>query len=128
VAFHYTFLGIINFIVVAFAFYQSILTRDLPSHFNDARYVTLCMGILMEAFILGIPTLCGVGSNPTAKFLVQTLLVAFTCFATLEPNFAPKFSMRRQQATSSREERDDARMEWIRGQIAMHPFFGGCHV
>lgn len=51
------FLTVINGLVVVYAYYQSYLTRDMPTQFNESYYLSLCIAIMIEAFLLGVPIL-----------------------------------------------------------------------
>lgn len=48
------------------------------------------MAMLLEGFLLGGPLLFMVGSQPTAAFLVQALVVILVCLPIPGPMFLPK--------------------------------------
>lgn len=83
-------LFVVNLAALLFANYQCFLARNLPSDFNESFYVTLTNAGILEALILGSPMLFLVYDNPTANFLVRSLLVAIICFTILLPTFIPK--------------------------------------
>lgn len=83
-------LVVINVCIVASAFLRAFQTRHLPSQFNEAGYMTVCMVIILEAFFLGLPIMFLSGANPTAFFLIRAFLVVALCCAILGPNFLPK--------------------------------------
>lgn len=89
-----------NFVAVAGANYQAYLTRNMPSSFNEALHLSICMAMLLEAFLLGVPLLFMVGSRPIAAFSVRLLLVTAICAAVLGPMFLPRVLKRHGRAKS----------------------------
>mmetsp|Transcript_6448 Transcript_6448/g.10693 ORF Transcript_6448/g.10693 Transcript_6448/m.10693 type:complete len:961 (-) Transcript_6448:502-3384(-) len=85
----------LNFVAVSCVTHQAYLTRDMPSQFKESFYLFLCLAILLEAFLLGVPILFMVGSRPTAAFTVQSLLVAAICIAIMLTMFVPKLRITR---------------------------------
>lgn len=90
-----------NFVAVLGACYQAYLTRNMPSDFNEAYYLSLCMAMLLEGFLLGGPLLFMVGSQPTASFLVRAVLVVLVCLSILGPMFLPKIYKRQTRSRKS---------------------------
>lgn len=89
-----TLLLIINLSAVVFSLYQSYLARNHPSQYNESYYVAIAMASKLEAILLGVPVLILLRDNPTASFLVRSILVAIICCAILLPMFVPKFRIR----------------------------------
>jgi hypothetical protein len=83
-------LGLFNLVAVAFANYQCYLSRQVPSDFNESYYIGLSMLSILEGFLIGIPILFLAVGNPTANFIVASLLISFLCLAMLVPTFIPK--------------------------------------
>lgn len=80
----------LNFLVVVFTFYKASQTRQMPNQYSEMFYVSLCIAFMVEGFLLGVPILFLSGGDPTAYFLVRSMLVAVFCTAILGPIFAPK--------------------------------------
>ena len=87
-------LGGFNFIMVLFANYQSYVGRNMPSEFNESYYVALAMASLMECFLIGAPIFGIVAGNPSAEFILEAVLIAFSCFSILLPMFFHKIKAR----------------------------------
>lgn len=83
-----------NGLVVLIAFCQAFSKRHVPTLFNDAPQMALCTACMLESFVVGIPVLLLVESNPTASFLIQSLLTFAFCLAILIPNVGGKISRR----------------------------------
>lgn len=95
-------LAVTNAIVVIVAFYQVWSTRHFPSEFNESSYMALSMSILLEAFLLGLPILFLVYTNPAASFIVRVLVVTASCLALLGPTFVPKLWIQHKEAKGAR--------------------------
>lgn len=95
-------LAVTNAIVVIVAFYQVWSTRHFPSEFNESSYMALSMSILLEAFLLGLPILFLVYTNPAASFIVRVLVVTASCLALLGPTFVPKLWIQHKEAKGVR--------------------------
>jgi len=83
-----------NFVMVVFANYQSFLARNIPSDFNESLYITLSMASLLECFLIGIPLLILdflTWNDPSADFVLKSVLIAFGCASILLPMYAHMF-------------------------------------
>lgn len=98
-----TVLLLINLSAVGFSLYQSYLARDHPSQYNESYHVATAMASQLEAILLGVPVLILVRDNPTASFLVRSILVAIFCSAILLPMFVPKFRIRNTKKDQKRQ-------------------------
>eukprot|EP00540_Astrosyne_radiata_P007941 CAMPEP_0116850484 /NCGR_PEP_ID=MMETSP0418-20121206/16180_1 /TAXON_ID=1158023 /ORGANISM="Astrosyne radiata, Strain 13vi08-1A" /LENGTH=250 /DNA_ID=CAMNT_0004482375 /DNA_START=211 /DNA_END=963 /DNA_ORIENTATION=- len=78
-------LGLVNFLAVLMACYQSYLTRKMPSEFSESFYLALTVASIAETFVLGLPILLITRENRTTNFVVITLLVVLVCLAVLLP-------------------------------------------
>lgn len=95
------FLCIVNVIPIVLANYQSYRSRELPSEFNESRYLTISMVSLLEAFAIGLPLVL-VAVDPTAVFLTRAVILCVSCLAILLPMFVPKCINRDRPAPPAR--------------------------
>ena len=84
-------LAAVNFIPVILAIYLSYRARNLPSEFNESRFVTLSMASLLEAGLIGLPIVIMTREEPTAFFMARSLVIFVVCFVVLLFMFVPKW-------------------------------------
>jgi len=97
-------LGFFNLLAVILANYQCYKSRNVPSDFNESRYIGLSMLCILEGFLIGIPFLFFVIGEPTASFVLGSVFIAFLCIAILIPTFASKVFMRQRRTMLRRTE------------------------
>jgi hypothetical protein len=93
----YAFLGLIlliNIAALVVALYQSYRARNLPTDFNESYYVSVATFSLLESLMLGGPLLVLVHDNPTADFLIKSILIFIICSTILSFMFIPKYLQR----------------------------------
>jgi hypothetical protein len=83
-------LTVVNVVPIFLSIYQSYRCRNLPSEFNESRYLAISMASLLETFVMGLPILL-VTVLPTGIFLSRAVLIFATCLAILLPMFLPKW-------------------------------------
>jgi len=83
-------LTVVNVVPIFLSIYQSYRCRNLPSEFNESRYLAISMASLLETFVMGLPILL-VTVLPTGIFLSRAVLLFATCLAILLPMFLPKW-------------------------------------
>lgn len=89
----------VNLIALLIATYQAYKARSLPlSNFNESQYIAISLASLLEAFLLAVPLFFVVLDDPSARFIVESLLVTIICLAILLPLFVPKYVKRNQRA------------------------------
>lgn len=107
-------LGLLNLAALACANWQSYRARNLPTEFNESENITLSMLFMTEAAVLGVPVLFLVDGDPSAFFLVRSVLISIICLLVMTPIFLPKVSLRNKQRldttrlVSSRSFRDSS--------------------
>jgi 7 transmembrane sweet-taste receptor of 3 GCPR len=72
--------------------YQSYRARNLPSQFNESKYIAISNLVLLESLIIGCPVLVLARQNPATFSLALNALVAVMSLAVLLPVFVPKFT------------------------------------
>jgi hypothetical protein len=85
---------LVNLVALVVANYQCYKARNLPTDFNESLYITLSNASMLEALVLGGPILLVVGEDPSANFIVRSILVTIVCFTMLLPVFVPKYLQR----------------------------------
>jgi ABC-type branched-subunit amino acid transport system substrate-binding protein len=83
----------VNVVYTIIGNYQSYLTRNMPSDFNETFYIALSMASILESFLIGIPILF-VSTTIQVDLTVQSVLVAFLCLAIQFPLFVAKLMIR----------------------------------
>ncbi|CAB9504717.1 acid type B receptor subunit 2 [Seminavis robusta] len=85
-----SFILAINLIAVLLANFKAYQTRNLSTDFSESKYIALCMASILEALLIGAPLVVLAGKNPTASFVVQSMLVFVVCMSVLGLMFLPK--------------------------------------
>ena len=97
-------LALINFFVLVIASWQAIKARNLKSEFSEAKYVGLAVGGLFQAFLTGIPVVVVAKGQPSAYYLILTMVIFLVCEGLLILIFVPKIWLQRDYAGLSREQ------------------------
>jgi len=92
-----------NFLLVLLSCYQSYLTRNMPSEFNELFYLSLTVSSFAETFLVVGPLLVFVEDIPTANYVVRCSLVVLVCLAILLPMFLSKIIIVRNSVKNSRK-------------------------
>ena len=85
---------LVNTTALVVALYQSYKARNLPTDFNESYYVSISTFSLLESLMLGGPLLVLVHDNPTADFLIKSILIFIICSTILLFMFVPKYLQR----------------------------------
>ncbi|CAB9521755.1 Gamma-aminobutyric acid (GABA) B receptor [Seminavis robusta] len=91
-----------NAIILGMTTFQSYRARELPSEFSETAYMALSMISLSETFLLGIMIVFPVLDQPTAFYLLSSMLFFVGCCSILGPMFLPKFALRNTRAPRGR--------------------------
>lgn len=97
----FAFLGpmiAMNLSALIFAAYQAYKARNLPTQFSESKYMAMTMASLLECLLISAPLFALVADNPTADFLVTSIVISIVCLAILLPIFVPKYIRRRDAA------------------------------
>jgi ABC-type branched-subunit amino acid transport system substrate-binding protein len=94
----YSFFFVFNFAALGCANWQSYKARTLQTDFNESANITMSMMCMTEAAVLGLPVLFLVGRDPSAFFVVRSVLITITSLGVLMPIFVPKVSLRNKKA------------------------------
>ena len=116
----YTFLCLFNFVGLGCANWQSYKARNLKTEFNESSNITMSMLFMTEAALLGLPVLFLVGDDPSAFFLVRSVLITIISLGVLMPIFVPKVALRnkktldvtRVMTSSHLQERRNSSASW----------------
>ncbi|CAB9510575.1 Gamma-aminobutyric acid (GABA) B receptor [Seminavis robusta] len=87
-------LALANVAVLLITTVESWRGRKLPSQFSESKFVLVSLISLCETFALGATTLLAVLDNPTARFVVMSLVLTIASCAILIPLFLPKYFQR----------------------------------
>ncbi|CAB9503390.1 acid type B receptor subunit 2 [Seminavis robusta] len=64
-----------HIILMATACYLSYLSREIPSRFSVSRMVSIAMVSNFQIFVVGVPVLVLLGTDPQASFLLRSLMI-----------------------------------------------------
>jgi len=95
-------LGAVNVIPLVLANYQSYRCWNLPTEYNESRYLAISMASLLEASLIGLPFIL-IAVNPTAVFLSRATILSVACMALLLPMFVPKWLNRKNPGQPTRK-------------------------
>jgi hypothetical protein len=65
--------------------------RQISSNLHECGAIAISMAILLEATLIGTPAMLVVEQNPSASFLIRSILVCIFCGGILLPIFVPKW-------------------------------------
>jgi ABC-type phosphate transport system substrate-binding protein len=85
------FLGFLLVLVVGN--YLAYLGRRIPTEFNESKWTAMAMVVNLQAFGLGVPVLVLAYDQPTAGFMIKSLICIMTATATVSLVFIPKLML-----------------------------------
>ena len=89
--FFFIFVGYTG-IVLLFGVFLTIVTRDVPSLFNESKLIALSIYNLVFLSVVVIPVVIVLNEiNPFISWIIRTLAILYAFLATLLLQFAPKF-------------------------------------
>jgi competence protein ComGC len=91
---------VVNFVAILLATFQAHQTRNLSTEFSESKYIALCMVSILQALLIGTPVLIIASTNPTANFIVRSMLVFVICMSVLGLLFLPKFFQQKEHTRS----------------------------
>jgi hypothetical protein len=80
----------INFCTLVLANWQAYRSRKIKSEFAESKYIALCMLLLLEALLLGVPVFLVVQDSPPAFYLTMSFMIFVICMGVLLLIFLPK--------------------------------------
>ena len=86
---------VVNFVALALANFQSYRNRNIVTDFNEGQYIGLIMISFIQLLLIGAPILVIAQSNPSANYIVSTLLVFLVCMSVLGLTYIPKVMLGR---------------------------------
>jgi len=95
-------LGTTNFLALILANVQAYQARSVETEFSEAKYIILCVLILLEAVLIGFPVLMLSMARPRMFYVVACTLISATCIVTLLLVFIPKILMKQKADTKKK--------------------------
>lgn len=86
-------LGAINLGVLLLANWQAYASRKIQSEFAESKFIAICMILLLEAVLIGVPILLVVKDAPQAFYLTISFMIFAICMGVLLLIFIPKISI-----------------------------------
>jgi hypothetical protein len=68
-------IAVLHVSLMGFACYLCYVSRDIPTKFSEGKYVSIAMFSNLQIFVVGVPILVILGSDPDASFFVRTLII-----------------------------------------------------
>ena len=65
----------LHLVLLGFACYLCYASRDIPTKFSEGKYVSIAMVSNLQIFIVGVPILIMLGSDPVSSFFVRTVII-----------------------------------------------------
>lgn len=83
-------LAVLNFAALVLANVQAFMARSINDELSESKYIGLAMLSMLQIFIVGVPLLWIVKTNPSALFFVWTGIIFIVCTTILGLIFLPK--------------------------------------
>jgi len=68
-------IGALHAALLAIASYLCYVSRNIPTKFSEGKYLSVAMVSNLQIFIVGVPVLIVVGSEPATSFFVRSVVV-----------------------------------------------------
>jgi hypothetical protein len=65
-------------------------SRNVPTTFQESRWIGLAMASLLQLFLMGVPVILAVADDPTARTLVMISVIFLNNFVLIAAIFFPK--------------------------------------
>ena len=95
----------VNMMAIVLANFQAYQARNISTEYSESKWIAFCMVSILQAMMIGTPILILASTNPTANFIVWSMLIFVICMSILGLLFVPKFISKRKppapQATYS---------------------------
>ncbi|GBG31271.1 Gamma-aminobutyric acid type B receptor subunit 2 [Hondaea fermentalgiana] len=79
---------------LVYGLYLSFRSRNIPSEFNEGRYITIAVIAAFEVLAISIPVFLSTSSDPTTNFILQVFIIFVTSAGTVMLIFVPKIIIR----------------------------------
>jgi hypothetical protein len=76
-------IGIFHFALLCIACVMCYLSRDIPTRFSEGSYVSIAMVSNFQIFVVGIPLLIILGTDPVSSYFVRVVIVWMNDLAVL---------------------------------------------
>ena len=83
-------MAVLNFLALILANVQSYKARSINDELSESKYIGLSTLSMLQIFIVGVPLLVIVYTNPSAYFFVWTGIIFIVCTSILLLIFVPK--------------------------------------
>lgn len=79
---------------LVYGLYLSFKSRNIPSEFNEGRFITIAVIAAFEVLAISIPVFFSTSSDPTTNFILQFFIIFVTSAGTIMLIFIPKLIIR----------------------------------
>jgi len=80
----------INVIVLIITNVQSFQARNMPTDFQESKYIGLADAFVLQAAIIGVPVAAMSTDDPRVMYMILTTVIGVCCLALLGFIFVPK--------------------------------------
>lgn len=86
-------LGAVNLGVLILANWQAYRARKIRCEFAESKYIAICMLLLLQALLIGVPILLVVRNSPQAFYLTICFMIFVICMGVVLLIFVPKIAI-----------------------------------
>jgi len=83
-------LAVLNFTALILANVQAYMARSIKDEYQESKYIGLSTLSMLQIFIVGVPLLVIVSTDPSSNFFVWTGIIFIVCTTILGLIFVPK--------------------------------------
>uniref|UniRef100_A0A7S1ZKP5 G-protein coupled receptors family 3 profile domain-containing protein n=1 Tax=Ditylum brightwellii TaxID=49249 RepID=A0A7S1ZKP5_9STRA len=81
---------VVGFCVIVLANYQAYKARRISVEFSESKYVAMCMVVMLQVLLIGIPLSVLVSEDPVPRYFVMTAIIFILTMSLLLLIFVPK--------------------------------------
>ncbi|CAB9508681.1 Gamma-aminobutyric acid (GABA) B receptor [Seminavis robusta] len=96
-----------NLVALLMTTYHTYRARNLPMEFSETLYLFMSLISVCETILLGVPIIFVVFGNPSAYYLIASIVLSIGCLAIIVPMFLPKYLQRHTKAPKGRASSQD---------------------
>ena len=74
---------LLHLMLLLVASYLCYVTRNIPTKFSEGKYVAIAMLSNLQIFVVGVPVLVILGSDPQSSFFVRSIIIWMNDFVVL---------------------------------------------
>ena len=76
-------IALLHLALMAVACYLCYVARDIPTQFSEGKYVSIAMISNLQIFVIGVPILIIIGTDPQSSFFVRSVIIWMNDFVVV---------------------------------------------